>query len=642
MKLMIVKTLIAFTVLLSAGLSPTFAQTFSPRFASDFGNSHPSYPASNAIDGNTSFASRWAATFDGGSANLYVDFGQIQRVDDVGIAFGRGNQRSYDFEIRARSRTSGPWTRIFRGESSGRSSDIEIFSVDDISARQVRVKVFSNSVGTDFADVTEFEVYGSNGPDGGNTPTNDGSIVDVPGRVEAENFTDFFDSDSNNNGGAFRSTGVDIQSCSDSGCGFNVGWTQTGEWLEYSIDVDSRDDYEAQIRVASRSNNGLISFDVDGSQAGNSQRIDNTGNWQRWRTQTVSLGNIRAGRHILRLNVEQGGFNINWINIVRSDGSVITVVNPPTVSSPIVNPPIEIPPTINPPTTDSFNLNANAEPWENFDLSRWSLDSPAPRNDDQCRAERTWDYQWDDRNPLDSSSAPFFYTHSDGGMRFVTRIDGQTTNTSCNSGFVRSELREMIRAGNRDIEDTGVTRNNWKLGYQPGNNSNWGGVNGEMNATLRVNRVTTSGDSGQVGRVIIGQIHARNDEPLRLYYRKRSGQSKGCIYFAHEIRTADDINFEMLGDRNCTSGPSDGIELNELFSYTIINDDEDLTVIIRRGDRNGRIIAQRTIDMDSLNSGYDRSDESMYFKAGAYTQNNSGRGSDGDIVTFYRLSVSHD
>jgi len=50
----------------------------------------------------------------------------------------------------------------------------------------------------------------------------------------------------------------------------------------------------------------------------------------------------------------------------------------------------------------------------------------------------------------------------------------------------------------------------------------------------------------------------------------------------------------------------------------------------------------RTIDMNVLNSGYDRSDEWMYFKLGAYTQNDSGNGSDGDIVTFYRTSVSHD
>ena len=288
----------------------------------------------------------------------------------------------------------------------------------------------------------------------------------------------------------------------------------------------------------------------------------------------------------------------------------------------------------------TFGLNPNAEPWQNFDLSQWALDTPAPRDNDACRAERTWDYQWDDPNPLDSSSAPFFFTHSDGGMRFVTRIDGETTSSSCSSGFVRSELREMLRGGNRNIEDTGVTLNNWALGYQP-SGSGWGGRNGTLNATLRVNKVTTSGNSSQVGRVIIGQIHADDDEPLRLYYRKRSGQSKGCIYFAHEIRNGSDVDFFMIGNESCTSGPSDGIALNELFSYTINNTGANISVTIRRGDFDGPIIAAETINMNGLNSGYDRSDEWMYFKAGAYTQNNSGNGSDGDIVTFYRLSKSH-
>lgn len=46
--------------------------------------------------------------------------------------------------------------------------------------------------------------------------------------------------------------------------------------------------------------------------------------------------------------------------------------------------------------------------------------------------------------------------------------------------------------------------------------------------------------------------------------------------------------------------------------------------------------------MNEYDLGYDRSDEWMYFKAGAYTQNNTGDGDDGDIITFYRLEASHD
>jgi len=596
-----------------------FAQEFTPQFAADFGNSHRSYPPSNAIDGNTSFGSRWAATFEGGSANLVVDLGSVKTIDDVGVAWGRGDQRSYRFEIRARSGTSGSWAKLFSGNSSGRSTSVENYNVTDFAARQVRVKVFSNSAGSNWADITEFKVFGTGSE-------NNIGRVSVPRLIQAEDFTDYRDDDSNNRGGQYRNTGVDIENCSDSNCGFNVGWMRPGEWLEYNISVASSGTYSAQMRLAARRSDAQYSIAIDGSNVTGNQAVGTTGGWQSWVTRTVNLGNLSSGNHTIRVNVENSGFNFNWMNVIRTGGTT----------------PIDTDPEFTDPDNNDFGLDRNAEPWENFDLRRWTLDTPAPRNDDRCRAERTWDHNWDDNDPLESSSEPFFFTHSDGGLRFVTRIDGQTTNSSCDSGFVRSELREMIRAGDRNIDDTGVTKNNWKLGYQPGNDSNWGGVNGELNATLRVNKVTTSGDSGQVGRVIVGQIHAGNDEPLRLYYRKRSGQSKGCVYFGHEIRGDDDVWFEMIGDRNCTSGPSNGIELNELFSYSIINDDEDIRVVIRRGDQNGPIIAQRTIDMNLLNSGYDRSDEWMYFKLGAYTQNDSGNGSDGDIVTFYRMSVSHD
>ena len=610
------------TCITAGAASPGVAQTFTIEDAGDFGNSHPSYPPSKAVDGNTAFSSRWAASHEDGSAILYVDLGEAETVDDIGVAWGRGDRRSYNFEIRARAGTQGSWSRIFSGQSSGDTTQIEQYNVDDFSARQIRIQVFSNSAGTDWADITEFEVYGTSGP-GQRTTTRDSRRVDVPGLIQAEDFSDYKDNDTNNQGGKYLDTGVDIQECSDSGCGFNIGWTEAGEWLEYEIDVANSGTYEAQVRVASPRDNGRFSIAIDGSRVSGTTSVNKTNGWQRWRTQTVNLGEISAGEHALRLNIVGGEFNINWMNIVSDDNN----------DGPIV--PIN---TI----VGEFGLDPNAEPWDNFNLTKWSLDTPAPRPNDRCKAERTWDYSWRTNDPLNESSQPFFFTHTDGGMRFVTRVGGQTTSDSCNSGFVRSELREMLRVGERDIDDTGVSKNNWKLGYQPGRNSDWGGVNGRLDTTLRVNRVTTSGSSSQVGRVIIGQIHAGNDEPLRLYYRKRVGQDKGCIYFAHEIRGADDIRFTMIGDTSCTSAPSDGIALNELFSYTIINDAEDITVTIRRGDKDGRVIASKTIDMDELNSGYDRSDEWMYFKAGAYTQNDTGDDNDGDIVTIYRLSTSHD
>ena len=242
-------------------------------------------------------------------------------------------------------------------------------------------------------------------------------------------------------------------------------------------------------------------------------------------------------------------------------------------------------------------------------------------------------------------------------MVFRSTVGG--ARTSNNTSFPRSELREMLRAGDTDVSTQGVNENNWVLGYQPNNldlgadttsaqentPTRVGGREGRLTATLQVNRVTDSSRSNdsQVGRVIIGQIHADNDEPLRLYYRKLPNNELGSVYFTHEIRNGDDLDdVNLVGSSSSNaSNPSDGIALGQMFSYEIINDDAVIEVILRDGDRDGRVIGRGSFNMDQEDSGYDRDDEWMYFKAGAYTQNNSGDSDDFDEVAFYRLDNQH-
>ena len=97
-----------------------------------------------------------------------------------------------------------------------------------------------------------------------------------------------------------------------------------------------------------------------------------------------------------------------------------------------------------------------------------------------------------------------------------------------------------------------------------------------------------------------------------------------------------------------TANPEQGIELGEVFSYEIDQQGARIDVIIRRGDLNGPIIGHQYVDMLAENSGYDVVEEWNYFKAGAYSQNNTGNsgdanglGSDFDQVTFYYLQNSH-
>jgi hypothetical protein len=236
----------------------------------------------------------------------------------------------------------------------------------------------------------------------------------------------------------------------------------------------------------------------------------------------------------------------------------------------------------------------------------------------------------------------YFYTSADGGI--VMRSPSRGFKTSTNTSYVRVELREMLRRGNTNIGSTqGVNANNWVFGHAPTSaQANAGGINGELNVTLAVNQVTTNGENYQIGRVIIGQIHANDDEPIRLYYRKLPNNSKGAIYFAHEPRTGNEVYVEMIGSRdNITSNPADGIALDEKFSYTINATDALLTVTIAR---EGKDDVVATYDMTG--SQYDDPDQYMYFKVGVYHVNNSSDPSSdtGQFAqaTFYEIRNSHD
>ena len=141
----------------------------------------------------------------------------------------------------------------------------------------------------------------------------------------------------------------------------------------------------------------------------------------------------------------------------------------------------------------------------------------------------------------------------------------------------------------------------------------------------------------QIGRVIIGQIHANDDEPVRLYYRKLPANQNGSIYIAHEILGGDDIYYEIIGSRsNSASNPVDGIPLNEKFSYEISVEGHTLIVTITKVDG-----TTHSTQVDMSASGYDQGGQYMYFKAGVYNQNNSGDRHDFAEATFYQISNSH-
>lgn len=290
------------------------------------------------------------------------------------------------------------------------------------------------------------------------------------------------------------------------------------------------------------------------------------------------------------------------------------------------------------PTQESPEINEvidpNSPPGRNFDLSNWNLSVPIFESNGTATDIRTSDL-------IDGyEHVRYFYTSTvDGALVFKNFIDGAKTST--NTKFTRVELREMLYGTLYDTQ-SGLSTSDWKNNWVFGSASDqvkaaFGAVDGKLSATVVVNKVTTTGSSSQVGRVVIGQIHGSEDEPCRLYYRKLPNNTKGTIYFAHEPTDGFGAEqwHELIGSRSSSAeDPEDGIALGEEFSYEIEVVNNDLTVTIIR---EGKPDVSKTIDM--TNSGF--LNDWMYFKAGAYTQNDSGENSDYDQVSFYALEVSH-
>lgn len=236
------------------------------------------------------------------------------------------------------------------------------------------------------------------------------------------------------------------------------------------------------------------------------------------------------------------------------------------------------------------------------------------------------------------TNSEFFYASKDNGI--VMRAPSYGFKTSTNTSYVRVELREMLRRGNRSISTQGVNKNNWVFGSASAQEqANAGGVDGDLRVTLAVNEVTTTGENFQIGRVVIGQIHANDDEPIRLYYRKLPGNSLGSIYFAHESRVenVDEVTVEMIGSKsNTASNPADGIALDEKFSYQIIVNMNLLSVTISREGKSD-IVA----NYDMGESLYDQDGQYHYFKVGVYHLNNSSDPDEFAQATFYEIKNAH-
>jgi len=166
---------------------------------------------------------------------------------------------------------------------------------------------------------------GGGGGGGGGTCANgtlapfSGTPVAVPGTISSEKFdcggegVAYHDSDPTNNGGQFRTTGVDIEAASEGG--FDVGWTAPGEWLNYTVNVTAAGSKTVQLRVASPGGASLhVGFNGPSQGTWKSVTVPATGGWQNWTTVNVPV-TLGAGTQQMTIWFDTGGVNFRQATV---------------------------------------------------------------------------------------------------------------------------------------------------------------------------------------------------------------------------------------------------------------------------------------------------------------------------------------
>jgi hypothetical protein len=155
-----------------------------------------------------------------------------------------------------------------------------------------------------------------------------GSPASIPGLMEMENFDGggkgiaYWNGNTQNNGGANYRPGetVYIESCSDTGGGYDVGGTNPGDWLNYTLNIANPGTYTLHVRVATQVAGGVFHLALDGQDISGEISVPQTNGWQTWQTLDVPGIRLPGGVHTLQMVMDTGGYyntigNFNWFSL---------------------------------------------------------------------------------------------------------------------------------------------------------------------------------------------------------------------------------------------------------------------------------------------------------------------------------------
>lgn len=117
-----------------------------------------------------------------------------------------------------------------------------------------------------------------------------------------------------NEGNSYRNDGVDIGIKNNQ---TYVGWTEPGEWMQYTIDIAENEEFTIIFESAAKDTAGHIQLIINSNVIENSINMPVTGNWFNWQTTSISGVKLNQGENKIRFKTLKGGSNLNRFKITK-------------------------------------------------------------------------------------------------------------------------------------------------------------------------------------------------------------------------------------------------------------------------------------------------------------------------------------
>ena len=152
----------------------------------------------------------------------------------------------------------------------------------------------------------------------------------IPVAIQAEDFdpAGFNDSSTTNEGGAYRTdTAVDIKAITG---GNAVGWMTNGEWLEYTIFVETEGEYDVTIRSGAVGDGRTLKISQCDTTLIDSFAVPSVSTWGDLKTWSAGKVRLKPGYQKIRVTVGATDYlDLDWIYI----GTYTGTIDPKTSSS---------------------------------------------------------------------------------------------------------------------------------------------------------------------------------------------------------------------------------------------------------------------------------------------------------------------